>query len=105
MGITSAIISAGAATLTSGGFAAGTFLATAFGTSALSAFLVRAAVGVALYALSPKPSTGQGANRGYQVTTRGSARDHQIVYGEARVGSVVVYDNATGTTTSSYIGS
>ena len=80
--------------------AAGGVTAIATGTLAafsMTSFLVNTAIGVALYALSPKPSTGQGANRGYQVTTRGSARDHQIVYGKARVGGVVVYDNATGT--------
>lgn len=63
--------------------------------SGFSAFLVRAAVGIALNALVPKPKT-QGANRGYQVTTRGSALDHQVIYGTMRTGGVIVYDKTTG---------
>jgi hypothetical protein len=61
---------------------------TIFGLTALQSFLV-------LNALTPKPKT-QGANRGYQVTTRGSALDHQIIYGRMRVGGVIVYDKTTG---------
>jgi fibronectin type 3 domain-containing protein len=96
MGVVSAIISAAAATW--GGVAIGTAAtaSTFLGLSAVGSFLARAAIGVALYALQPKPNTGS-ANRGYQVTTRGSAVDHQIVYGEAKVGGVVVFDGTTGT--------
>lgn len=65
------------------------------GGSLIASFLVRAAIGIALNALAPKPRT-QGANRGYQVTTRGSALDHQIIYGRMRVGGVIVYDKTTG---------
>ena len=53
-------------------------------------------LGAALSALTPKPKIN-GAQRGYQVNTRGSALSHQIIYGEVRVGGVVVYDEATGT--------
>jgi hypothetical protein len=53
-------------------------------------------MGAALNALTPKPSLA-GASRGYQVNSRGSALDHQIIYGEVRVGGAVVYDEATGT--------
>ena len=63
----------------------------------LGAFATSFALGVALNALTPKPSVGQGANRGYQVNSRGSALDHQIIYGKVRVGGAIVYDEATGT--------
>jgi hypothetical protein len=52
-------------------------------------------LGAALRALTPKPSFS-GANRGYQVNSRGSALDHQIIYGKVRVGGAIVYDEATG---------
>lgn len=58
-------------------------------------FLAQAAVGIALNALTPKPKI-DGANRGYQVTTKGSALDHQIIYGRMRNGGVIVYDSTTG---------
>jgi len=78
---------------TAAGVATGTI---AFTFSAIAtSFLVRTAVGVALNALAPKPKT-QGANRGYQVTTRGSALDHQIIYGRMRTGGVIVFDETTG---------
>ena len=51
-------------------------------------------LGAALRALTPKPSFG--GNRGYQVNGRGSALDHQIIYGRVRVGGAIVYDEATG---------
>jgi len=79
---------------TAAGVATGTI---AFTFSAIAtSFLVRTAIGVALNALAPKPRT-QGANRGYQVTTRGSALDHQIIYGRVRTGGVIVFDETTGT--------
>ena len=51
-------------------------------------------------ALAPKPSAqsaagGAGA-RGYTVNSQGSAQDHQIIYGEVKVGGAIVYDEATG---------
>jgi hypothetical protein len=66
------------------------------GVLAAIGFGAQFALGAALRALTPKPSLS-GANRGYQVNTRGSALDHQIIYGEVRVGGAVVYDEATGT--------
>ena len=60
-------------------------------------FLVSTAIGAALKALTPKPSFGaNAANRGYQVTQRGAAVDHQVIYGQTRVGGVVVYDALSG---------
>jgi hypothetical protein len=62
----------------------------------LTTFLANAALGLALNALSPKPKTA-GANRGYQVNARGSALDHQIIYGTMKVGGAIVFDGTTGT--------
>ena len=83
------------------GVAGLSFSATLFGAGAstlamaTSHFLVTTALGAALNALTPKPSTG-GTNRGYQVTQTGSALDHQIVYGKVKVGSARVFDGTTG---------
>ena len=63
--------------------------------SALSHFLVTTALGAALNALTPKPSFS-GTNRGYQVTQNGSALDHQVLYGKAKVGGARVFDSTTG---------
>jgi len=69
---------------------------TGFGlTFSASAFAINVALGLALNALTPKPKAS-GANRGYQVNARGSALDHQIIYGKMRVGGAVVYDESTG---------
>ena len=62
---------------------------------AASHFLVTTALGAALNALTPKPSTG-GTSRGYQVTQNGSALDHQIIYGRVKVGGARVFDSTTG---------
>jgi hypothetical protein len=52
-------------------------------------------MGVALNALTPKPSLG--GSRGYSIAGEsGAALDHQIIYGEVRVGGVRVYDASTG---------
>lgn len=85
------------AAATIGASVLGVFGVTAgFAVSAIVGFVAQAAIGLALNALTPKPRT-QGANRGYQVTTRGSALDHQIIYGRMRTGGVIVYDKTTGT--------
>lgn len=77
--------------------AGATFLASVaagFGTlGVFGSFLVQAALGFALNALAPKPKLA-GANRGYQVNTRGSALDHQIVYGEVRIGGVIIFEES-----------
>lgn len=89
MAITSVIIGSAAATLPAlGGAAIG-------GLGLFSSFLLRTAIGLALYALSPKPDL-KGANRGYQVTQTGSALDRQVVYGKARVGGVRLFDATNG---------
>jgi hypothetical protein len=55
-------------------------------------------MGAALNALTPKPKApGAVGSQGYSLSGQsGSALDHQIVYGEARVGGVRVYDASTG---------
>jgi hypothetical protein len=67
--------------------------------SAMTYFLVSAAMGVALNALAPKPDVRQNsANRGYSVNgVSGSALDHQIIYGKTLAGGAIVYDCTTGT--------
>lgn len=68
-------------------------------TSAFTYFLVTTAMGAALNALAPKPNLAgltSSASRGYSINGEsGAALDHQIIYGEARVGGVRVYDEAT----------
>jgi len=54
-------------------------------------------LGLALNALTPKPSIGSSAARGYQVNSRGSALDHAIIYGKTKVGGAIVFDDTTGT--------
>ena len=65
--------------------------------SALTHFLISTAMGAALNALSPKPKVAT-SSRGYSINGEsGSALDHQIIYGTARVGGVRIYDTSTGT--------
>jgi len=71
-----------------------------FGLGATASFVVYAlgstALGLALNALAPKPKL-RGANRGYQVNSKGAALDHQIIYGKMKTGGAIIYDEATGT--------
>lgn len=91
-----AIAGAAATTAIAGGITIG---ATTFGL--FSSFLIRAGLGLALNALAPKPKIPElnnaGQSRGYLVTQTGSALDHQIVYGKARIAGVRVFDETTGT--------
>jgi hypothetical protein len=61
-----------------------------------ASFLIRAAIGLALNALAPKPPRLQSQQQGYQVTAFGSALDHQVIYGETRIAGARVFDGATG---------
>ena len=91
-----ALLSTGVGAAAAGGAAS---LAFAFGLKGVAAFashfLVTTALGAALNALTPKPSFA-GTNRGYQVTQNGSALDHQVIYGMAKVGGARVFDSTTG---------
>lgn len=88
-GILGAIIMAGLAYATGG--ASLTIMGHTF--TAMQSFLIRAGLGIALNALAPKPSAQA---QGYNVTQRGSALDHQIVYGRTKVAGAIVYDGTTG---------
>ena len=76
--------------------AAGTFAAIAIGVT------TQVVLGAALRALTPKPKLPSFnrtlSSSGYQVNSYGSTSDHQIIYGQARVGGVIVFDEATGST-------
>lgn len=87
----------GAAAATWGGVIFGAAASTIGTLSVFTSFLVRAALGVALYALAPKPKApgGSGAS-GYTITTSGTALDHAVVYGRTRIGGVRVYDETSG---------
>jgi hypothetical protein len=86
-------ISAGMALLSTATVALGV-AAPIFGLGLVGHFLVTTAIGAAINALTPKPSSA--APSGYNVTQTGSALDHQIVYGEAKVAGVRVFDGTTG---------
>ena len=75
-------------------FALGLPATASLGVLAAVGFAGQIALGAAIRALTPKPSV---PNRGYQVNSRGSALDHQIIYGKVRVGGAIVYDESTGT--------
>ena len=65
-------------------------------TAALLAGTATIALGAAaLRALAPKPSLPKVS--GYNVTSRGAALDHQVVYGRTRVAGVEVFKATTGT--------
>lgn len=59
-----------------------------------SHFLVTTALGAALNALTPQPS--QSGLGGYGVNAVGSNLDRQIIYGQTRVASAVVYSDTFG---------
>jgi hypothetical protein len=60
-----------------------------------ASFAVGTAMGAALNALAPKPNMSQ--TRGFGINGEsGAALDHQIIYGERRVGGARVYDSTTG---------
>lgn len=99
----------GAILSTAVGVGTGTIAATSFSIfgaslmgAAATAFLISTAMGAALNALSPKPNTS--ATRGYSLGGEsGAALDHQIIYGETKVGGVRVYDTTTGGATNKYL--
>ncbi len=78
--------------------------ATTLASSAVATYVVgylatTALTSVVLRGLVPKPNVPTGsntANRGYQVSRRGARQDHQIIYGETRVGGAIVFDAVSG---------
>lgn len=57
-------------------------------------FLVSTALGAALNALTPKPKSG--VDGGYSVNSKGGALNQQIIYGETKIGGVIVFDGTSG---------
>lgn len=84
-------VSAGMALMSTASAAAG--LTAVMGGSLFAHFMITAALGAAINALTPKPTA---TPTGYNVTQTGSALDHQIIYGRAKVGGVRVFDGTTG---------
>mgnify|MGYP001193927301 CR=1 FL=1 len=62
----------------------------------LLSFAVTAGLSFLSSALAPKPKRGGGATQaGYQVAGIGPAQDHAIIYGQTRVGGVIVFKETT----------
>ena len=60
-------------------------------------FLISSAIGLALNALAPKPkSSSQTGIGGYRLNGKRSNLDHQVIYGETRVGGAIVFEESTG---------
>jgi hypothetical protein len=97
MVVVTAIIATGA---TVAGYLGISAVAGGFFAAGTGAFLLglgtQIVLGLALNALTPKPSIGSSAARGYQVNSRGSALDHAIIYGRAKVGGAILFDDTTG---------
>ena len=76
--------------------AAGTLAGGAlFAAYAVGYLAVTAVTSIIMKALMPSAQSAAGS-RGYTVNSQGSAQDHQIIYGEVRVGGPIIYDEATG---------
>lgn len=71
----------------------GLFGGTTLFAAAAGHFLVTTAMGAAINALAPKPSSGAS---GYRTTTTGSVLPHQVIYGKSKAYGVRVFDEATG---------
>ena len=96
----STAVSVGAAAIAGTAF---TFIGLSGFAAIASSFLVSTAMGAALNALAPKPPTAS-ATRGYSIAGEsGAAIDHQIIYGETKVGGVRVYDTTTGGSTNKFL--
>ena len=93
--VTIAVAAASALAQQASAIVAGTFL---FSTFALN-FAITLGLGFLSSALAPKPKRATGAGlpdlRGYQVAGVSPAQDHAIIYGQARVGGVIVYKETT----------
>lgn len=94
--ISMAIASTASSVLAAGGVAGASF--TAFGLTltgwgaVFAQFAIRAALGYALNALTPKPGS---ISRGYTVNSIGSALSHAVIYGHVKVGGAVFYQTTT----------
>ena len=72
-----------------------TVAATSFVAYAVGYLAITAVTSIIMKALMPSAQSAAGS-RGYTVNSQGSAQDHQIIYGEVRVGGPIIYDEATG---------
>jgi hypothetical protein len=90
-----ALLVMGSSILYAAGGVALTSTAAIMAVGALGYLAATAATSMALNALIPKPKL-QGVNRGYQINARGSALDHQIIYGRVKTGGAIIYNEATG---------
>jgi hypothetical protein len=90
-----ALLVMGSSILYAAGGVALTSTAAIMAVGALGYLAATAATSMALNALIPKPKL-QGVNRGYQTNARGSALDHQIIYGRVKTGGAIIYNEATG---------
>lgn len=90
-----AAISAFAAgtTITAGTIAFSWTVGAYMGGTFLSHLLISTAVGLAMNALAPKPTTA--LSGGYVGNAIGANRDRQIVYGQTKVGGVTVFQDVT----------
>ena len=72
-----------------------TFLGLTGFAAVAASFAVGTALGAAMNAMAPKPSMA--STRGFSIAGEsGAALDHQIIYGERRVGGARIYDASTG---------
>lgn len=84
-------------TAVSGGALLGGFLVAGGVATIGTHFLVTTAMGAALNSLSPKLSNATATASGYALDgTSGTVLDHQIIYGEVKVGGAKVFDDVTG---------
>ena len=79
---------------TTAALSAGTLVGGAyFAAYAVGYLAITAVTSIIMKALMPSASN---SGRGYTVNSQGSAQDHQVIYGEVKVGGPIVYDEATG---------
>ena len=106
--VVSSAVSAGVGAATTVGFSAGF---SAFASAFATRFAIQATAGFVLNALQTKPNipnfnglgsstgsaTSQGTSQvgGYNISGISSAADHQIIYGQTRVGGVIVFKEVT----------
>jgi len=92
--VVGAVVSTGVGVAAAGGISAFQFATFAKGWASIAASVATySALGYAMNALSPKPKSQAGA--GYQVNQVASAAPSNFIYGAARVGGVVFYQETT----------
>ncbi len=92
--ISLAVAATASAVFSAGGIAAFSFLGFSGAGAILASIAVRAALGYALNALTPKPNN---VSRGYAVNALGPILAHSVIYGETKVGGAIFYQATSGT--------